>query len=73
MIYKASPIFDHVYPIIIKVASSFPKFVSACKKSAHFIDSFLRYSRFWSLKATTIFDHQHPKIMKEILASLNLY
>ena len=41
MIYKALPIFDHTHPIINKVTFNFPKFVSA-----HFIDSFLRYSRF---------------------------
>ena len=38
MIYKASPISDHAYPIIIKVTFSFPKFVLACKKIAHCIN-----------------------------------
>ena len=46
MIYKASLIFYHAHPIIIKVTLTFPKFVSAWKKSAYSIDSFLRYSRF---------------------------
>ena len=46
MLYKPLPIFDHAHPIIFKVTFSFPKFVSAHKKSARFIDSFLRYSRF---------------------------
>ena len=46
MIYEALPIFDSAYPIIIKITFSFPKFVLAGKKSAHFINSFLRYSRF---------------------------
>ena len=58
MIYKAFPIFDHAHPIIIKVTFSFPKFVSACKKSAKFINSYLRYSRFQSSdtqKTTPIF------------------
>ena len=45
-IYKVSPIFHYAHPIIIKWTFSFPKFVSACKKSANFINSFLRYSRF---------------------------
>ena len=45
-IFKASPIFDLTHPIIIKVTFSFHKFVSACKKSAQFINSFLRYSRY---------------------------
>ena len=42
MIYKASPIFEYAHPIIIKVTTNFPKFVSACKKLTHFINSFLR-------------------------------
>ena len=46
MIYKATLIFNHAHPIIIKVTFSFPKFVSACKKSAEFINPFLKYSRF---------------------------
>ena len=46
MIYKASPIFDHAHSIIIKVTFSFHKFASTCKKLTHFINSFLRYSRF---------------------------
>ena len=44
--YKASPFFDYVHLIINKVTFSFPEFVSACKKSAHFINSFLKYSKF---------------------------
>ena len=43
---KGLPIFEHTYPIIIKSTFRFPKFVSACKISAHFIKSFMRYSRF---------------------------
>ena len=42
MIYKASLIFDYVHSIIINVTINFPKFVSACKKSADSINSFLR-------------------------------
>ena len=41
-IYKVLPIFHHAHLIIIHVTFSFPKFVSACQKSAHFINSFLR-------------------------------
>ena len=32
MIYKPSPIFEYAHPIIIKVSSNVPKFVSVCKK-----------------------------------------
>ena len=46
MIYKDSLIFYDAHPTIIKVTLTFPKFVSAWKKSAYSIDSFLRYSRF---------------------------
>ena len=46
LIYKDSLIFYDAHPIIIKVTLTFPKFVSAWKKSAYSIDSFLRYSRF---------------------------
>ena len=42
MIYRASHIFDYAHPIIIKVTINFPEFVLACKKSANFINSFLR-------------------------------
>ena len=42
MIYKVSSIFDYAHPIIIKVTINFPKFVSAHKKSADFINSFLK-------------------------------
>ena len=41
---RLHPFLDHAHPIIIRVTFGFPKFVSACKKSAHFIiNSFLRY------------------------------
>ena len=40
MIYMVSLSFDYAHPKIIKVAINFPKFVSACKKSAHFIHQF---------------------------------
>ena len=50
MIYKASLIFYHAHPIIIKATLSFPKFVSGWKKSAHFTNSFLRHSRLWCFK-----------------------
>ena len=43
MIYKTSPSFDYVHPIIIKVTLSFPKVVPACKKSAHFINLLLKH------------------------------
>ena len=66
MISIASPLFPHVQLIIIKVTFCFPKFVSANKRLAHFINWSLGYSRFQSyktLKAMPIFDHHHhPKI-----------
>ena len=40
MIYQASAIFNSAHPIIIKITINFPKFLSARKKSAHFINSF---------------------------------
>ena len=64
MIYKAS-IFDYVHPIA--KTFSFAKFVSSCKKSAHFINSFLWQRRFYSpetKKAQPIFDYHNPKIIK---------
>ena len=54
MIYKASPISDYADPIIIKITINFPKFVSACKKPAYFINSFLRSMRFLNF-------YQHTK------------
>ena len=59
-----SPIFEHSHPIIIKLTFSFPKFVSACKKPAHFFTSFLRYIwqilEFQDLRGCAHFDHKHP-------------
>ena len=50
-IFKVLPFFDHTHSVIIKVNLSFHKFVSACKKSAQFIDSYLRsttsFIMFW--------------------------
>ena len=44
---KATPIFDHAYPITIKFTFGFPEYVLACKKSARFIHSFREsYSHF---------------------------
>ena len=40
LIYKALLIFYHAYPLIINVTFSFPKFVAACKKWDHFVDTF---------------------------------
>ena len=68
MIYKASPIFDYTHQIITKVTTNFAKFVSACKKSAHFISSFLRQSRFQSPKTKETmpisYHHHNPNIIK---------
>ena len=46
MIYKASPIFDHAHPIIIKGTLVFLEFASKHQKSVYSIDFFLRYSQF---------------------------
>ena len=59
------PIFNHTYQKISKITFSFPELTSACKKSVHFINSFLRYSQFQSpvtQLATPISDHAHPKM-----------
>ena len=63
---KFLPIFDYANPIMIKLTLiSFSKFASTCKKINSFYQfTLLRYSRFQSsmiLKATPIFDHNHPK------------
>ena len=42
------------------VTINLPKFVSACKKSAHFINSYSPKTK----KAKPIFDPHHPKIIK---------
>ena len=46
MIYKASPIFDHAHPIIIKGTLGFLEFASKHQKSVYSIDFFLRCSQF---------------------------
>ena len=59
------PIFNHTYQKISKITFSFPELTSACKKSVHSINSFLRYSQFQSpvtQLATPISDHAHPKM-----------
>ena len=40
MTLKTTPIFNHVHPITIKVASSFPEYVLACNMAARLIHSF---------------------------------
>ena len=48
-----------------KISFCFPEFAPPCKKSVHVINSFLRYSQFWSpvtRLATPISGHAHPKI-----------
>ena len=57
--------------MIINVTFYFPKFLSACEKSAHFINSFSKQNRFQSPmaeKATLSFDCNHPKIIKVALS-----
>ena len=69
MSHVPSPISGHAHTLIIKVTFSFPKFVSTCKKSAHFISSFLRYSilELQDLKDHAHFDQHNPKIIKIII------
>ena len=43
---KPTPIFVLTHPKLAEVTCSFHEFVSACKKSTQFINSFSRYSRF---------------------------
>ena len=60
------PIYGDTYPITCKETFSFPEFVSACEKSAQFIESFLRYIRISSpmtQKDISIFDHAHSMNM----------
>ena len=38
--------FDQAHPKIIEITFCFPEFAPPCKKSVHFINSFLRYSQF---------------------------
>ena len=60
------PIFDHAYPRSIIVSFSFPEFISEYNKSAQFIISFFRRSRFCSpmtQKATPFFEHANPLII----------
>ena len=52
------PIFDQAHPKIIEITFCFPVFAPPCKKSFHFINSFLRYSQL----ATPISGHAHPNI-----------
>ena len=76
MICKTSPVFDHAHPITIKPTFSFLKFVSTLKKSAHFINSFLRqilYFRFPRPKRPFTFLNTTQKLLKKLLAFLNLY
>ena len=53
-----TPIFDQAHPKIIEITFCFPVFAPPCKKSFHFINSFLRYSQL----ATPISGHAHPNI-----------
>ena len=55
-----TPIFDQAHPKIIEITFCFPVFAPPCKKSFHFINSFLRYSQL----ATLISDHAHPNIFR---------
>ena len=65
------PIFDHAYPRSMIVSFSFPEFMSEYNKSAQFIISFFRRSRFCSpmtQKATPFFEHANPIIIGVMLS-----
>ena len=61
----ATPIFDQVHPKISEITFNFPEFAPAFKKSVYSIDTFLRYSQFWSpvtrLATSISDDNQTPK------------
>ena len=61
MTLKATPKFDHDYPVTIKITLSFPEYVLACNMLARLIHSFKDYS------LIQISDHNQPKIIKVIL------
>ena len=57
--------YRHIWPdpITIKVTFSFPDYIWACKKSAYFINSFLRCKNFrvpWPKRPHILFDHAYP-------------
>ena len=59
------PILDQTHPKIIEITFCFPEFAPPCKESVHSINSFLRYSQFYSPMtrlATPISGHPHPKM-----------
>ena len=59
------PIFNQVHPKIIEITFSFREFAPGCKKSVHCINSYLRYSQFYSpvtRLATPISHHVSPHI-----------
>ena len=59
-----TPAFDQAYLQIIEVTFYFPEFAPGCKKSVLFINSFLRYSQFYSpvtRLAILISGHGNPK------------
>ena len=63
MTLKATPIFDHVHPITIKVTFSFPEYVLAYNLSGRLIYSFKDYFK----SPMPIFDDNQPKIIKVII------
>ena len=67
---KDIPISCHAHQNFFKVTLNFHELISACTKSPHFINSFLRHSIFQGLitwKATPISDLAFTKIIKVIL------
>ena len=65
------PIFDQAHPKIIEITFSFLEFAPPYKKSVHSINSFLRYSQFWS--PLTRLDTPIPNFFDQLFIYVNLY
>ena len=68
--------FCHAHPKIFESTFSFPKFVSACKKSVYSICWVLRYSQFrvqWPDWQQPFFTMLTQKIFDQLLIFVNLY
>ena len=62
--------FDHAHPKIIEITFSFPALPPACKKSAHSINSFFKYSQFQS--PVTRLATPIPKFFDQLLIFMSI-
>ena len=65
-----------VHTTFVKVTFSFDEFVSPCKQSVYFTDSFLRYCQIQSRitrVAKPIFDHTQLNVFHHLLPRMNSY